>query len=173
MPSLQLFQQYSRRLEVARVKALGEPAMDGCKELPRFVAPVLCAPERGQADRRPQLEQPRTLPPRDHERLTIALRGCIVIPRGIEGIAAQPVHLGHVRTSQLILAMTLVQCREIERRYPFARGRVFQLDHAAQCDIADPVGQPAEVFDAVARHIERAVAYWIARMPAATAREHC
>ncbi|MPV68170.1 protein tyrosine phosphatase [Burkholderia sp. BE17] len=86
---------------------------------------------------------------------------------------AQPVHLGHVRASQLILAMTLVQCREIERRYPFARGRVFQLDHAAKCDIADPVGKSADVFDAVARHIERAVAHWIARIPAATARGHC
>ncbi|HDR8933299.1 protein tyrosine phosphatase [Burkholderia vietnamiensis] len=82
---------------------------------------------------------------------------------------AQPVHLGHVRASQLILAMTLVQCREIERRYPFARGRVFQLDHATKRDIEDPVGKSADVFEAVAAHIERAVAQWIVRIPAAAA----
>jgi protein-tyrosine phosphatase len=82
---------------------------------------------------------------------------------------AQPLHLGHVRASQLILAMTLVQCHEIERRYPFARGRVFLLDDATRNDIADPVGGTMALFESVAWHIERAVSHWVARMRMAAA----
>ncbi|MFM0737923.1 protein tyrosine phosphatase [Paraburkholderia xenovorans] len=84
----------------------------------------------------------------------------------LEGHVAQMVHLGHVRESQLILAMTAAQCRELERRYPFARGRVFQLDQTTRQDIADPFGQSAAVFEAVARHIERALEHWVARIGA-------
>ncbi|CAN0627646.1 putative low molecular weight protein-tyrosine-phosphatase EpsP [Burkholderia multivorans] len=80
---------------------------------------------------------------------------------------AQPVHLGHVRASQLILAMTVAQCREVERRYPFSRGRVFLLDQIDKLDVVDPVGKSSAVFEAVANHIERVVAYWATRVKAA------
>src|SRR3954447_26115955 len=94
MPSLQLFQQRFGRLDVARVKSLREPAIDGRKEVTGFAAPALCAPELSQADRYPQFEQLRSLLPRDRERTMIAALGFFAIPLGIEGIAAQPVHLG-------------------------------------------------------------------------------
>ena len=96
----------------------------------------------------------------------------VMARRGIAlcGHVAQQIHLGHVRESALILAMTNAQCRELERRYPFARGRVFQLDQTTKQDIPDPFGKSEAVFEMVARHIEHALEHWVARVGATETR---
>src|SRR5262244_2669940 len=58
---LQLRQQGLRLLEVCRVKALGEPAIDRGQELARILPLALVLPQSAQTHRRPQLQRFRLL----------------------------------------------------------------------------------------------------------------
>jgi protein-tyrosine phosphatase len=73
--------------------------------------------------------------------------------------------------ADLILVMETAQRRRIEARYPFTRGRVFNLaaPGVGPPDVADPYGGPPEAFAVCLDHLERCVAYWRDRIEATAA----
>ena len=74
---------------------------------------------------------------------------------------ASDLNIEHARRSQLILAMTLQQKKEIERRYPFAKGRVFLYSAHDKEDVIDPYRKRREVFETSLAQIERGASYWV------------
>ncbi len=68
------------------------------------------------------------------------------------------------RKADLILVMSRMQQREIEWRYPFARGRVFLWCEHDGRDVFDPMGESADRFDACCALIEEGVAHWAERI---------
>ncbi|WP_323119950.1 arsenate reductase/protein-tyrosine-phosphatase family protein [Burkholderia alba] len=73
--------------------------------------------------------------------------------------------------ADLILVMETAQRRRIEARYPFTRGRVFNLaaPGVGPPDVADPYGGSPETFAACLDHLERCVTHWRDRIDAAAA----
>jgi low molecular weight protein-tyrosine phosphatase len=73
--------------------------------------------------------------------------------------------------ADLILVMETAQRRRLEARYPFTRGRVFNLagPGVGPPDVADPYGGPPETFAACLDHLERCVTHWRDRIDAAAA----
>jgi protein-tyrosine phosphatase len=69
-----------------------------------------------------------------------------------------------VKEHELILVMELWQQREIERLYPFARGRVHLLGKWGGVEIADPYRQPKTVFVEAFEKIERACDEWCRKL---------
>lgn len=63
--------------------------------------------------------------------------------------------------AELILVMEDDHRFELERRYPFTRGRVFRL---ANRDIADPFRQKRRAFEAAYADIARGAADWAVRI---------
>jgi hypothetical protein len=63
--SRQLVQQGLGVLQVGRVEALGEPAVDRCEEVVRLGVPTLIAPQPSKASGRAQLPKTRGLPAGD------------------------------------------------------------------------------------------------------------
>jgi hypothetical protein len=62
-----LLQQRLGLLEICRIKALGEPAVNRCEQLVGFGALALPLPQPSQAHGRPQLQGFRPLTPSDVE----------------------------------------------------------------------------------------------------------
>jgi len=65
-----------------------------------------------------------------------------------------------VRGADLILTMTKGQREQIERNWPFARGKVFRLIEAEGVDVVDPYGRHRATFDLAVAQIEHGVAHW-------------
>ena len=63
-----------------------------------------------------------------------------------------------VRTHDLILTMEAWQTREVERRFPTARGKVFRLGHWGDFDVPDPYGRSREMFVEVLKLVDRGCA---------------
>lgn len=66
--------------------------------------------------------------------------------------------------AELILVMEQSQKTELERQYPWVRGKVFRLGTWGGFDIADPYRQPDEAFDTAYAAIAQGVADWIPRI---------
>lgn len=77
---------------------------------------------------------------------------------------SQPLRTAMLRDSSLVLVMEGWQKTEIERRAPFARGRVYRLGHWSHSEIPDPYGCPQEVFQHVYDLIHRSVDDWLERL---------
>lgn len=71
----------------------------------------------------------------------------------------------HLREAELVLVMEMAQKDEIERMYPWARGRVFRLGHWEGVDIDDPYKRPPEIFARTLDAIELCAASWRGRLP--------
>lgn len=65
-----------------------------------------------------------------------------------------------VKQHELILVMEHWQQKEIEQRYPFARGRVHLLGKWSECEIADPYRKPKENFVEAYNEINAACQQW-------------
>ena len=74
---------------------------------------------------------------------------------------ASDLNIEHARKSQLILTMTLEQKKEIEKRYPFSKGRVFLYSVHNGEDVIDPYRKGREVFETSLAQIERGAGYWV------------
>ncbi|MEM5314006.1 low molecular weight phosphotyrosine protein phosphatase [Paraburkholderia sp. JHI869] len=65
-----------------------------------------------------------------------------------------------VRHADLILTMTKVQREQIERAWPFTRGKVFRLIETEGLDVVDPYRRHRAAFDLAVAQIEHGVAHW-------------
>jgi protein-tyrosine phosphatase len=65
-----------------------------------------------------------------------------------------------VKQNELILVMEKWQQEEVERLYPFAKGRVHLLGKWGGVEIADPYKKPKENFIEAYNRIERACEEW-------------
>lgn len=65
-----------------------------------------------------------------------------------------------VKENELILVMEAWQKEEIERLYPYARGRVHLLGKWSETEIADPYKMPKSHFDEAYKNIERSSQMW-------------
>lgn len=77
---------------------------------------------------------------------------------------ARPLNVELLDAADLILVMQTWHAREIERRLPYLRGRVFTLGHWDGTEIQDPYNEPEAVFRSVYTLIERGVDAWIAKL---------
>lgn len=73
---------------------------------------------------------------------------------------ASNMSLEHVRKAELILVMTLIQQKEIERRYPFSKGRVYRIAAHENEDVVDPYRRGRLAFEASFEQIERGLKRW-------------
>jgi protein-tyrosine phosphatase len=86
-----------------------------------------------------------------------------MVERGID-ISA---HVGtqltfqHVRSADVVLAMTRTQCKRIESAHPFAIGKVYRLGHKEQIDVVDPYRLGRNAFEACLAQIERGLEHWL------------
>jgi protein-tyrosine phosphatase len=71
-----------------------------------------------------------------------------------------------LRTADLALTMTNAQKAEVERRHPWARGRVFRTGHWDGFDIDDPYQHPQEAFARVRALLDQCVQSWTPRLAA-------
>lgn len=69
-----------------------------------------------------------------------------------------------VRTSDLILVMSVSQLTEVTRKYPIAKGKTFLLGHWQDVEIKDPYQQPQAAFEKVYQHVECAWQDWKTRI---------
>jgi protein-tyrosine phosphatase len=69
-----------------------------------------------------------------------------------------------VKAFELILVMEQWQQREIERLYPYARGRVHLLGKWREAEIADPYKKPREYFVEAFESIDKACEEWCKRL---------
>jgi len=65
-----------------------------------------------------------------------------------------------VRSADLILTMTKQQREQIERAWPFARGKVFRLTESEGVDVVDPYRRHRATFELAVAQIEHSVARW-------------
>ncbi|MCW8840682.1 MAG: low molecular weight phosphotyrosine protein phosphatase, partial [Gammaproteobacteria bacterium] len=65
-----------------------------------------------------------------------------------------------VQQNELVLVMERWQQREIERLYPFARGRVYLMGKWGDMEIADPYKKPKAAFVEAYEKIEIACREW-------------
>lgn len=73
---------------------------------------------------------------------------------------AQQLNADLVSQSDLILVMTASQQKELEQKYPTARGRVFRLGHHEGFDVVDPYKRPDAIFDLSLAQIETGLNHW-------------
>ncbi len=74
---------------------------------------------------------------------------------------ATDLNIEHASRSQLILTMTQEQKKEIEKRYPFSKGRVFLYSAHDGEDVIDPYRKGRAVFETSLAQIERGAGYWV------------
>lgn len=99
-----------------------------------------------------------------------ALVGRSADPLAVEVMAEQGIDItahrarqlddGLVRGHELILVMEQWQQQEIERLYPFARGRVHRLGKWGDTEIADPYKKPKTAFVEAYGKIAQACGEW-------------
>ncbi|VWD20641.1 protein-tyrosine phosphatase [Burkholderia lata] len=79
---------------------------------------------------------------------------------------AQQLTAALVRRADVVLTMEVRQKRAIVERYPFALGRVFQLDGQSGMDVPDPYMKPVDAFRRAYFQIERGVNAWVPKVMA-------
>lgn len=68
----------------------------------------------------------------------------------------------------MVLVMEAAQKQEVERRHPFARGKVFRLLESEAADVVDPYMRGPAAFQTTLDAIERGVGAWSARLKRVT-----
>jgi protein-tyrosine phosphatase len=68
------------------------------------------------------------------------------------------------RRADLILVMDLEQRRELERRHPLAKGKVFRLGEFGAGDIADPYRAGRRAFEEALARIDEGASHWAQRI---------
>lgn len=69
-----------------------------------------------------------------------------------------------VKEADLILTMEEMQKKEIERRFPFAHGKVFLLGKWGNFEIPDPYGGSPEYFEEILNLIDKGLDDWQKRI---------
>jgi len=69
-----------------------------------------------------------------------------------------------LRESDLVLVMERWQQQEIERKYPFARGRVHLLGKWNELEIEDPYKKPLPFFEKTCDDIEECIGLWCEKL---------
>ncbi|SOF00024.1 Protein-tyrosine-phosphatase [Burkholderia sp. OK233] len=87
----------------------------------------------------------------------------LMAARGIDigGHVGRQLELDHVRSAQIILAMTRAQCKRIEIAHPFAIGKVYRLGHKEQIDVVDPYRLGRDAFEACLAQIDCGLEHWL------------
>lgn len=66
-----------------------------------------------------------------------------------------------VRNAQLVLAMTKSQCRVMEQRFPYSRGKIYRLGEHDDVDVVDPYQRSDFIFNLAMAQIEQGVSRWL------------
>lgn len=66
--------------------------------------------------------------------------------------------------ADLILVMEQIHQSELERMFPFVRGKSFRIGHYGKFDVADPYRQTVDRFEAAYAAIAQGVADWAPRI---------
>ena len=74
---------------------------------------------------------------------------------------AQQLTAALIRGADIVLTMEAAQKRAIVERYPYALGRVFQLDKQNGMDVPDPYMKPVDAFRQAYSRIEYGVNAWV------------
>lgn len=82
----------------------------------------------------------------------MAERGIDIAPHRAQNISTRL-----VQQAELILTMDLEQKKEVETRYPSARGKVFRLGQFGKFDVADPYREGIDSFRNALRLIDAGV----------------
>jgi protein-tyrosine phosphatase len=87
----------------------------------------------------------------------------LMAARGIDigAHVGRQLELDHVRSAQIVFAMTRAQCRCIEIAHPFAIGKVYRLGHKEQIDVVDPYRLGRDAFEACLTQIECGLEHWL------------
>jgi protein-tyrosine phosphatase len=80
----------------------------------------------------------------------------------LSGHRAMQVDGAQCGRADLILAMETAQLAELERRFPFIRGKAFRM--CTEHDIADPHGRPRQAFEIAWHAVAAAVDDWADRI---------
>ena len=83
---------------------------------------------------------------------------------GLRSHVARQVDETMVRKAELVLVMSASQKNETERRYPWARGRVYRIGHWDGYDVDDPYRRPLDACERARDLIAAAVASWATRL---------
>jgi protein-tyrosine phosphatase len=78
----------------------------------------------------------------------------------ISGHRARQISPGIISESELILVMESWQQQEVERHYPFAKGRVFTIGKWSDITVDDPYKKPREAFEEALEGIRQGVKDW-------------
>jgi protein-tyrosine phosphatase len=73
---------------------------------------------------------------------------------------ATPLTTEQVREADLILTMTKTQREQIERAWPFVRGKVYRFSENDGVDVMDPYRRHRAAFELAFAQIEQGVAHW-------------
>ncbi|MGY6217764.1 low molecular weight protein-tyrosine-phosphatase [Methylolobus aquaticus] len=89
----------------------------------------------------------------------------LLVQSGIDASThrSQPLRTSMLRDSSLVLVMEHWHKAELEKRAPFARGRIYCLGHWSDNEIPDPYGRSVETFRRVYQLIDQGVDEWLAR----------
>lgn len=98
-------------------------------------------------------------PPPDFARDIMRKRGI-----SIDGHTGVQITEAACRNAELILVMDRLQRRELEMRFPFAKGKTYRVGEHGDFDIEDPYLQGQSVFEHCAQTIEMAVEDWGKRL---------
>lgn len=79
----------------------------------------------------------------------------------LSGHVARPIQPDALAASELVLTMSEAQTRELLRRYPFMRGRVYRVGHWTDQDVADPYMRPRAAFEEAFEVIEAGLDSWL------------
>ncbi|USU20971.1 low molecular weight protein-tyrosine-phosphatase [Paraburkholderia fungorum] len=82
----------------------------------------------------------------------------------IDSHRAQQITDAVCTNAELILVMDNVQRREVEKRFPFAKGKVFRVGERGDFDIDDPYRQGRSGFEHCAQAIETGISDWVKRL---------
>lgn len=87
----------------------------------------------------------------------------LMAERGIDitGHLGTTLTLEHIRGADLILAMTKLQQRRIEEKYPFSKGKAYRFCEHDGVDVVDPHRQDRGVFEMSLQQIERGTSRWL------------
>ncbi|MHB9833916.1 low molecular weight protein-tyrosine-phosphatase [Paraburkholderia terrae] len=90
----------------------------------------------------------------------------LMAERGVDiaGHIAVNLNLEHVRMADLVLAMTRAQCRTIQSRYPFSKGKVYCIGEHAGIDVVDPYRRGRGAFETSLEQIEGCITKWLAAL---------
>jgi protein-tyrosine phosphatase len=79
----------------------------------------------------------------------------------IGGHVAAALNLEQVCSAQLVLTMSYRQRRWIEKKYPFAKGKVYRLGEHDDIDIDDPYCKGRAAFETALMQIDKGLARWL------------